>query len=130
MGRCLVLGASLIFWFSIGFGAPKHFCQTYANSAVKQYGMMQEAASYECHPHKESMPLWSPDPRDHYNWCIHKAVSSYKAARELERREHFLVEACHYDAHYAEKPEQTTAKIKSPKRGKKSFFHRRVTKVY
>ena len=117
---------------ALGMSAPKDFCQTYAQSAVKQYWMMKEDPSYECHPDKEYMPLWTPDPSDHYNWCTHKAVSTYKAGRELERRERFLVEACQYDLNYAEisipaPPPKVEAP--APKKGKSVFsrlFHKRV----
>lgn len=74
--------------------ADKTFCEEYARVAIKQYWFLQNNPSYVCHENHDDSPVWDKDPRRHFNWCNSEWVSEYKADKESNRRDEYLLKHC------------------------------------
>ena len=97
MSRCLtgVLAAVLITSAtaaaSSAGAADREFCRDYAQAALRQ---VRAALHHErCATRLDNLTRWSPEFRDHFQWCLN--VSKDTAADEREARHRVLEQCAH-----------------------------------
>ena len=69
--------------------ADREFCRDYAQSALRQVraGLHHQ----RCAVHMDDVARWSPEFRDHFQWCLHVSKDTAGDQREARRR---VLEKC------------------------------------
>jgi hypothetical protein len=71
--------------------ADRDFCRDYAQAALRQ---VRGALHHErCAMHMDNVARWSPEFRDHFQWCLH--VSKDTANDERDARHRVLEDCAH-----------------------------------
>ena len=71
--------------------ADREFCRDYAQAALRQVraGIRHE----RCVTHMDDVARWSPEFRNHFQWCLH--VSKDTASDQREARHRVLAMCAH-----------------------------------
>jgi hypothetical protein len=64
--------------------ADRDFCRDYAQAALRQ---VRGALHHQrCAEHMDNVTRWSPEYRDHFQWCLHVSKDTANDERDARRR--------------------------------------------